>query len=53
MQAHEDEIVKMVAITNNLVGKKVEESKGTAVLIKTQLEMEVEKAERVEKALTQ
>jgi hypothetical protein len=24
IQAHEDEIVKMVAITNNLVGKKVE-----------------------------
>jgi hypothetical protein len=41
MQAHEDEIVKMVAITNNLVSKKVEESKTTSAFIKSQFDSEL------------
>lgn len=39
MQAHEDEIVKMVAITNNLVSKKVEESRNASVFIKSQFDL--------------
>lgn len=41
IQAHEDEIVKMVAITNNLVGKKVEESKTASAFIKSQFDIEL------------
>lgn len=44
MQAHENEIVKMVAITNNLVGKKVEESKTASAFIKSQFDIEIDKA---------
>ncbi len=43
----------MVAITNNLVGKKVEESKTASAFIKSQFDIELEKAERAEKTLTQ
>lgn len=39
MQAHENEIVKMVAITNNLVGKKVEESRTASAFIKSQFDI--------------
>ena len=46
VMAHEDEIVKMVAITNNLVDKKVEDSKKSMAFVKTQFDMEIEKAER-------
>jgi len=37
----------MVAITNNLVGKKVTESKTASVFIKSQFDIELDKAERV------
>jgi hypothetical protein len=34
----------MVAITNNLVGKKVEQSKSASAFIKNQFDIEIEKA---------
>jgi hypothetical protein len=36
----------MVAITNNLVGKKVEQSQSASAFIKSQFDIELEKAER-------